>query len=67
MEFCLAGLASRPLSGALDQSDVHVGVVLDDGARGEDGLGVLRVVGERVAQVVERLSSIVVQSCSIVV
>ncbi len=39
----------------LDQRDVHVRVVLDDRAGGEDGLRVARVVGERVAEVVEGL------------
>mmetsp|Transcript_25181 Transcript_25181/g.44904 ORF Transcript_25181/g.44904 Transcript_25181/m.44904 type:complete len:351 (-) Transcript_25181:115-1167(-) len=38
----------------LDERDVHVAVVLDDGARGEDGLGVLRVVREAAAQKVKR-------------
>mmetsp|Transcript_43480 Transcript_43480/g.107532 ORF Transcript_43480/g.107532 Transcript_43480/m.107532 type:complete len:361 (-) Transcript_43480:24-1106(-) len=37
----------------LDQRNVHVGVVLDDRARREDGLGVLRVVRQRVSQEVE--------------
>mmetsp|Transcript_23304 Transcript_23304/g.68673 ORF Transcript_23304/g.68673 Transcript_23304/m.68673 type:complete len:259 (+) Transcript_23304:580-1356(+) len=37
----------------LDKSHVHVRVVLDDGAGGKDGLGILGVVGERVTEEVE--------------
>mmetsp|Transcript_19692 Transcript_19692/g.37528 ORF Transcript_19692/g.37528 Transcript_19692/m.37528 type:complete len:213 (-) Transcript_19692:538-1176(-) len=38
----------------LDERHVHVRVVLDDAAGGQDGLGVLGVVRQRVAQKIER-------------